>query len=301
METPKPKILIIDDSVENIRILMETLKSDYNIVPARNGETAIAKALSARPDLILLDIIMPEMDGYEVCQRLKADEQTQNIPVIFITAKTDVMDETKAFSIGAVDYITKPFIPIVVKARVKSQIDLKQKNDLLEHLVAVDGLTGLNNRRKFDEVYPLEWFRAKRNHSSLSLIMIDIDQFKEFNDCYGHAGGDDCLRLVAAELQHNVARAGDFLARYGGEEFVVLLSDTDHQGVKSVAANLKEKIKALKIPHCRSTVSDYVTISLGVATTKPSARTHTALSFLKAADKRLYKAKSGGRNQLCAD
>lgn len=301
METPKPKVLITDDSVENIRILMETLKSDYNIVPARNGETAIAKALSAKPDLILLDIIMPEMDGYEVCRRLKADEQTQNIPVIFITAKTDVMDETKAFSIGAVDYITKPFIPIVVKARVKSQIDLKQKNDLLEHLVAVDGLTGLNNRRKFDEVYPLEWFRAKRNHSSLSLIMIDIDQFKEFNDCYGHAGGDDCLRLVAAELQHNVSRAGDFLARYGGEEFVVLLSDTDHQGVKSVAANLKEKIEALKIPHCRSAVSDYVTISLGVATTKPSAKNHTALSFLKIADKRLYKAKSGGRNQLCTD
>lgn len=297
---PKPKILIVDDSAENIHILIETLKSDYNIIPARNGDTALDKARAAIPDLVLLDIIMPGMDGYEVCRRLKADDETKNIPVVFITSKSDAMDETKAFNLGAVDYITKPFVPIVVKVRVKNQIDLKQKSDLLEQLVALDGLTGLNNRRKFDEVYPMEWLRAKRNKSHLSLIMIDIDQFKQFNDSYGHAGGDVCLRQVSAELQRNITRAGDFLARYGGEEFVVILSDTDHDGAARVAENLRQCIAALEIPHNQSLVAEHVTISLGAASTRPSTDTHTPMTFLEAADQMLYKAKAGGRNRVFA-
>lgn len=299
METAKPRILVVDDSVENIHILIETLKSEYNITPARNGKIALDKVKIVKPDLILLDIIMPGIDGYEVCRRLKVDEQTQSIPVVFITSKSDAMDETKAFNLGAVDFITKPFVPIVVKVRVKNQIDLKLKSDLLEQMAALDGLTGLNNRRKFDEVYPLEWLRAKRSKSDLSLIMIDIDHFKQFNDCYGHAGGDVCLRQVASEFQLNIVRAGDSIARYGGEEFVVILTNTGHEGAKCMAEKLKQSIEALKIPHKRSSVSEYVTISLGAASTQPNAETYTPLAFLEAVDRMLYKAKASGRNRVC--
>lgn len=295
----KPRILIVDDSADNIHILIETLKADYTIIPAKNGEVALAKAQTMKPDLILLDIVMPELDGYEVCRRLKGDERTKNIPVVFITAKSDAIDETKAFNLGAVDYITKPFVPIVVKVRVKNQIELKKKSDLLEYLVAVDCLTGLHNRRKFDETFELEWHRAQRNKTSLSLVMIDIDHFKQFNDFYGHAGGDECLRRVAAELQRNIKRATDFLARYGGEEFVVILPDTDNQGAQDVALHLREKIEALQIPHENSATANPVTISLGVASIQPYPGEQDPLILQKAADQMLYKAKMQGRNRVC--
>lgn len=294
----KHRILIVDDAPENIKILGQVLKSDHTVSFATNGENALRIARSdIPPDLILLDIMMPGLDGYEVCRRLKADRKTRNIPVIFITAMSEVEDETRGLEIGAVDYITKPFSRAIVKARVKTHLELKRHRDMLENLSSLDGLTGIPNRRRFDEFFDSEWRLAIRESVSLSLIMLDIDYFKEFNDEYLHVAGDDCLRKVAKTLSHSVRRPTDFVARYGGEEFAAVLPRTDISGAKTVADTMRENIKSLSIPHVRSSVMPCVTISAGAATIIPS-RKSSSDALIKGADDALYKAKKGGRNQV---
>ncbi len=294
----KQTVLIVDDVPMNIKILGDALKADYSVRFATNGQKALDIITSdSPPDLVLLDIMMPGMNGYEVCQKLKADKQTQNIPVIFITAMSQEEDETKGLELGAVDYITKPFSLPIVKIRVKTHLELKRHRDMLEHLSMLDGLTGIPNRRRFDECFEMEWKRAEREASFLSLIMIDIDHFKHFNDYYGHQAGDDCLKMVAHTLANSVKRAADCVARYGGEEFACILPGTDVQGAVQVGEAMRKNIEELKIAHASSQVAEHVTISLGSASIIPS-RKKSQFSLLEAADRNLYKAKETGRNRL---
>jgi diguanylate cyclase (GGDEF)-like protein len=294
----KQLILLVDDVPKNLQILGNTLKSDdLTVAFATNGKKALEYVQKKQPDLILLDIMMPDMDGYEVCKRLKEDAQTMHIPIIFITAMSDADDEYRGFELGGADYITKPFNPRLVRARVESQLRLKRKTDLLEKLSSIDGLTEIPNRRQFDETLSNEWARARRAQSNISLILIDIDFFKQYNDHYGHAAGDKCLQKVAKTLKHSLKRPADFVARYGGEEFVVILSEIDHQSALMMANKLNESIFQLELPHGASQVSEYLTISLGIATTIPQDdQRHESL--LETADKYLYEAKSSGRNQV---
>ena len=291
----RPRILIVDDERINITLLNALLKTDYKIMVATNGEQAIKAAMTSKPELILLDILMPGIDGYAVCRRLKEMPETQSIPIIFITAMGDVENETMGFSLGAVDYIAKPFNSAVVKARVGVHVKLKRRNDLLENLASMDALTEIPNRRAFNETCAREWARGQREQMSISFAMIDVDAFKAFNDNYGHGAGDDCLARVARAINSCVQRPGDFLARYGGEEFAAILLDTDMQGAESIAANLHAAVASLQIPHAYSAAAPLVTVSVGIATTIPAAGMH-ANQLSEAADKMLYLAKSGGRN-----
>lgn len=297
----KNTLLIVDDTPENIRVLMEALKDEYRILAATSGEKALRMAVSEEspPDLILLDILMPGIDGYEVCRLLKNDDRTRNIPVIFVTAISEVMDETRGFRLGAVDYITKPFHPPIVKARVRAHVQLKLKTDMLEQLASLDGLTNIPNRRKFDEMIENEWKRAQRYDMPLSVILIDVDQFKQYNDNYGHAAGDECLKEIARALKRCLKRPYDFIARYGGEEFVVILADTDTEGTRQVGTCMKETVEELAIPHGFSPVADHITISLGGATAYPQRQCESPLQVVEIADQMMYEAKSKGRNCMC--
>ncbi len=297
MHGPRQTILIIDDTPVNIRILSELLVDDYEILFSTSGTDGLQRAHIERPDLILLDIMMPGMDGYEVCRRLKADPALETIPVIFVTALGQEADEAKGLQIGAIDYITKPISPPIVKARVKNHLKLKRYQDMLADLAMLDGLTGIPNRRSLDEALQLEWHRSKRNGSPLSLLMIDIDFFKRYNDTYGHLAGDDCLRAVAKAMAEVMQRGGDMIARYGGEEFACVLADTDAAGAQAVADRIIRAVTALAIPHEASSVAPHVTVSIGFCTIQPGMQ-HTGDQLLACADRNLYRAKQAGRNRV---
>jgi diguanylate cyclase (GGDEF)-like protein len=224
---------------------------------------------------------------------LKSEKRTKHVPVIFITARSENEDEMKGLEVGAVDYIRKPFNQAVVKARVKAHLELKMHRDKLE----LDGLTGIPNRRRFDEYIETEWRMASRENSNISLIMIDIDYFKNFNDGYGHLSGDECLKKVAATLAKSVNRPMDFVARYGGEEFACILPGTDLNGAIYIAETMKKNIERLTITHDYSLIGNYLTISLGVATIVPSM--HFSYNVLiEGADEALFMAKKSGRNRI---
>lgn len=289
-------ILIVDDEPQNLHLLGELLRDKYEVLIATRGLEAIKRAHSdTPPDLILLDIMMPEMDGYQVCRELQADPVTSNIPIIFITAKDDVLDETEGLAVGAIDYITKPFSPAIVQARVRIHLKLKAQADMLARLSMQDGLTGLFNRRKFDHYLEDEWRRATRTGDFFSIVMIDVDHFKQYNDNYGHGAGDECLREVAAALSSVVHRSSDIVARYGGEEFAALLPGTDSDNSMYIGERFRQQIEALKIEHQYSSVSEYITVSVGVATCIPKEQIKSR-SLLEAADSMLYNAKNNGRN-----
>ncbi len=298
MDDERQKILIVDDERFNINVLVELLKPEHKTTVAKNGRQALERVLMGTPpDLILLDVMMPGMDGYEVIQKLKDNEKTKNIPVIFITALSQTSDEAKGFDLGAVDYITKPFQPTIVKARVNTHLRLKRKSDLLESLVALDGLTEIPNRRRFDETLDLEWKRAIRNNNLLSLVLMDIDHFKLYNDNYGHAAGDVCLKKVARSIEKVPQRPADLVARYGGEEFVAVLPETDGEGATQIAEQMREAVFSLGVTHEFSSASDVVTISLGVATIYPVVEIDQKY-LIEQADKGLYDAKEEGRNRF---
>lgn len=284
-------VLVIDDDQTNIKVIIEILKPvGLTVISARNGEMGIKRALFVLPDLILLDVMMPGLDGFETCRLLKSEPATQGIPVIFITALNDEENKVKGFDVGGVDYITKPFGQREVLARVKTHISLKRKQDLLERLAEIHGLTEIPNRRQFDRILEKEWRRSQRSQTPLTLIMIDIDYFKNFNDSYGHTSGDDCLRVVAQTLASSVQRAADFVARYGGEEFAVILPETTLDSATAIAEQLRENVASLQLPYVSSQVSDYVTLSLNDET--------SANNFIEMADRALYRAKRKGRNQV---
>ncbi|MBK1619344.1 diguanylate cyclase response regulator [Lamprobacter modestohalophilus] len=292
-------ILIVDDQPANIHALAKLLKDDYRIITATNATKTLELAQrDPRPDLILLDILMPDQDGYAICRELKADEATHAIPVIFVTALDQAQDEAKGLQLGAADYISKPFNPAIVRARVNNQVSLKLKTDLLEKIALQDGLTEIPNRRYFDRKLTQEWNRQSRHQYPLSLLMIDIDHFKLYNDHYGHGAGDECLRRVAQALAKVPARAADLVARYGGEEFVVLLPETDANGACEVGEQMRAAIHALALPHAYSPVADHITLSIGASMHQPQQPVTSAEALKQAADRALYQAKEQGRDRL---
>ncbi|MBF0181537.1 MAG: diguanylate cyclase [Magnetococcales bacterium] len=304
METTEtqPRILIVDDEATNIHVLTSFLRPFYRIVTAKSGAQALQRMEAhALPDLILLDVNMPEMSGYEVCQQLKGNVDTRAIPVIFITSYTREEDESRGFEVGAVDYIGKPYHPSIVLARVKTHIELKMTRDMLERLAILDGLTTIPNRRRFDQFLDYEWGRSLRYSHSFALLLMDIDHFKLFNDHYGHAHGDDCLKQVAQAIAKAMPRSVDLAARYGGEEFACILPETTNAGGRIAAERILEAIRALQIPHVKSTVSEHVTMSIGVASIIPRTE-QRSLDLITMADGALYQAKNNGRNQaVCYD
>lgn len=293
----KPRILIVDDAPENLRAIASFLSKEYALTVVTNGEDALRAAESSRPDLILLDIVMPDMDGYEVCRRLKAHDQTADIPVIFITSKGDAQDEFAGLEMGAIDYITKPFHTAIVKMRVRNHLELKLIRDTLRGLSSLDGLTGIPNRRNFDAFLEKSWQGGLRSGGVVSLILMDIDCFKPYNDHYGHAAGDECLKRIAAAIASAVQRPSDLVARYGGEEFVCVLPATDFEGMKHTGEKVCAAVSDLRIPHVRSVVTDHVTLSLGGVTMLPTPGS-AAGALVEAADINLYRAKEEGRNRL---
>jgi len=414
-EENKYSILIIDDDPNNIAAFTDILKDDYNLFAVTLSKNALEVAEAEIPDLILLDILMPDLDGYDVLAALKNSEVTRNIPVVFVTGLDGYDAEEKGLELGAADYISKPFHPAIIKLRLKNQIKLSER-DLMErhywiienspsiivsinpdggiddinpaasestgysrndffnkglgaifseeniadiknkHIPAVmsgekiqfetgiylkdgkfgvfivsifktgkasitfvlrdvtkmrrleienrklyiDGLTDIYNRRYFNEAIERKMMTLSRAGSTMTLMMIDIDFFKKYNDTYGHSLGDDCLRIIAGTLSRNLPRADDFIARYGGEEFVIVLPSTDEDGAHLVAERMLSSIRGCVIPHDTSEAANYVTVSIGVATGMVK-HTHIAGDFVDRADKMLYKSKHNGRNQynLC--
>ncbi|MDI3355049.1 diguanylate cyclase [Pseudomonas sp. UYIF39] len=295
----RPKLLIVDDQPTNIRVLHELFRQDCDVFMATSGEQAISVCQTQLPDLILLDVVMEGMDGHEVCRRLKADPATQGIPIIFITAQQQESDEVLGLELGAVDFITKPINTTIVRARVRTHLTLKLQSDLLRSMALMDGLTGVANRRKFNEDILAAWRLCFREQKPLSLILVDVDYFKRYNDRYGHQAGDDCLKSVAQTLSETVRRPYDLVARYGGEEFACVLPNTVLSGAVEIAERMQERVRTLGIEHSASDVDRVVTISLGVATLTPT-RDLEFQALIEAADKQLYEAKNAGRARVCS-
>ena len=293
-----PSVLIVDDQPINIQALYRIFAPDHRVLMATSGEKALTLCRDDPPDLILLDVVMPTMGGHEVCTRLKADATTRNIPVIFVTSHTDAAEETRGLELGAVDFIAKPVNPAVVRARVKTHLTLKAQSDLLRQLVFIDGLTGVANRRCFDERLGTEWRRASRNAVPLALLMLDVDHFKRYNDRYGHQVGDECLRRVAFAIQASLHRPADMVARYGGEEFACILPETDFEGALTLATGMEQSVRGLQIEHADSDAAKVVTVSLGFAMCRPQPEGDPA-QLLALADAQLYRAKHGGRGRAC--
>ncbi len=294
----KPKLLVVDDQPINIQIMHQVFDSEYQLFMATNGAQALALCQSNPPDLVLLDIVMPGMDGFEVCTQLKAQESTRNIPVIFVTAHTDPAQETHGLSLGAVDFISKPITPAVVQARVRTHLTLKFQSDLLRKMAFLDGLTGVFNRRFFDQQLATEWARASRAGTPLSIILLDVDHFKAYNDHYGHLAGDDCLRQIATTLKSCLRRPGDLVARFGGEEFACILPETAFDDAMALAGELERRVRALQVPHAASSAGPVVTVSLGVGV-RTLVSSADALALVRFTDTQLYAAKDRGRAQVC--
>ncbi len=321
----KEYILVVDDTQPNLHLLITMLtRKGYEISGVDNGADALLDIQQKIPDLVLLDINMPQMNGFEICQQLKSSDRTRDIPIIFISARDEVLDKIQAFAVGGVDYITKPFQVAEVLARIDNQLVLRrlqkqlqaqnellkqeinsriiaetllqEANEKLERLVNLDGLTELANRRCFDEYLEQEWQRLAREQLPLSLIMCDIDFFKNYNDTYGHVTGDDCLRKVSRVIKESVHRPADLAARYGGEEFVLVLPNTGIEGATQITEFIREGLLNLQIRHEDSAASEFVTLSMGVTCLVPMVDSPPSV-LLTAADYALYRAKELGRNQ----
>uniref|UniRef100_B8HNV1 Response regulator receiver modulated diguanylate cyclase n=1 Tax=Cyanothece sp. (strain PCC 7425 / ATCC 29141) TaxID=395961 RepID=B8HNV1_CYAP4 len=318
-------VLIVDDSPASLGILSDLLETaGFEVWVARSGISAIEKLNHALPDLILLDVMMPGLDGFETCRRIKANEQLQDLPIIFMSSLSDTVDKVKGLQLGGVDYITKPFQQEEVLARIRvhlklkkltraleeknlklqqeiqervaAQTALKQANEELKKLVAIDGLTGISNRRRFDQYFQQEWSRLAREELSLGLILADLDYFKPYNDSHGHLMGDDCLRTIAQTIGRVLKRPGDLVSRYGGEEFAIVLPNTSADGTFKVAEAIRQQVQSLNLPHNQSP-HGIVTLSLGVAALTPIVG-FSPDYLIAIADRALYLAKARGRNQV---
>lgn len=322
-------VLIVDDKPENLFTMKELLEDenlDIDIVTAESGFEALDKTLSVNFSLILLDVQMPGMNGYETAELLRGSKKTKFIPIIFVTANSREDNNIfKGYESGAVDYLFKPLNPIILLSKIKVFLDLglqkerleektkeldikvkeletlkhelEQKNIILEQLTMEDSLTSLGNRRCFDITLLAEWQRGLRFSQPLSVVMIDIDHFKPYNDTYGHQEGDICLKRVASALKSTLKRQCDIVSRYGGEEFIAVLPDTTIEGATHVAERMLQAVDLLGISHSSSLTVDHVTVSLGVATVIPTTGSIPE-HLVKAVDNALYEAKESGRNRL---
>jgi diguanylate cyclase (GGDEF)-like protein len=297
MEEQMSSILIVDDEPSNLKLLNQILGADYDIMIARSGEEAIETAKGEHPDLILLDIIMEGMSGLDVLRILKDTPETQDTPVIFITGLSGEDDEERGLLLGAVDYIMKPFRNAIVRARVQNQMKILSQRREIERLSLIDPLTNIPNRRNFNQQLTLEWARAAREKTPLSLLMIDVDKFKTYNDTYGHPQGDKLLTALGEILSKIPKRSGDIAARLGGEEFAVLLPNTPAEGAISVAEQLRIKVEAARVPLSDGQDTS-TTVSIGAASFVPSGEV-TPEMLMQRADESLYTAKESGRNRVC--
>lgn len=295
MNTPAPRqrVLIVDDEPANVHSLAEALGACYDLRFATDGARALELSASIAFDLILLDVVMPGMDGFAVLRALKAEPATAPVPVIFVTSMGEVADEEQGFAAGAVDYITKPVSAPLVRARVRTHIELKRQRDLLERRALIDELTGIANRRRFDEALDRHWNHALRAQLPLLLVLIDVDHFKQFNDHYGHGAGDDCLKRIAGVLDREFSGESRLAARIGGEEFALLLPGGLAQ---SELSRLLRAVHELKIPHACSGASAWVSVSAGAIEVVPT-QSMSPRELLDAADQLLYRAKREGRNR----
>ena len=297
MDTNKNSVLVVDDEKANIITLTHMLSPEYTIYAAKNGQDGIHLAKKYQPDVILLDIRMPEIDGYEVFSALKDSEKTRDIPIIFITALSKDGDEEKGLALGAADYITKPFSTTVVKLRLGNQIKMIEQLRTIERLSMLDHLTGIPNRRSFDVRLREEWGRSFREMTPISILMLDVDRFKNYNDIYGHQQGDVALLALAKTFAVILKRPGDFVARWGGEEFAVTLPNTDSTGALDVAEQIRKFVEEMEIP-CVNRHAAKITVSIGANTCTHKER--GALDeFISEADTALYAAKNKGRNMVC--
>jgi diguanylate cyclase (GGDEF)-like protein len=278
------------------------------IVSAQNGEKGVQLAVAQPPDLILLDVEMQGMDGFEVCAAIRANIMLRDVPLIFVTAHAGAEFEARGLDAGAVDFIAKPFNPPIIRRRVRTHLTLKSQSDELRRLASVDGLTHLANRRAFDTTLDQEWRRSMRTGQVLSLALIDVDHFKKYNDHYGHIAGDECLRTVADAIRTAAKRSGDLVARYGGEEFALVLPGAGQEVASSLGARVLASVVARQMPHAASLVAPFVTISMGMATiTFENIDLADILGgvvqkqmelAVGVADTALYQSKSTGRNRM---
>ncbi len=304
------KILVVDDIPVNIQLLQTHLSSaGYETVVANNGEEALKQFREHKPDLILLDIMMPKLDGFETCRILKQNKNSRFVPVIMVTALNEIEDKIKGIEAGADDFITKPFNKLELLARVKSLLRIKtlhdelqekvkqleQAQERLRELAVTDGLTKLHNYRYFREYLDRELLRAERHDTKVSVLMLDIDYFKHYNDTQGHLAGDEVLRSIAGLMRENI-RSIDFAARYGGEEFVIVLSQTDAESARVVAEKIRLLVEEYPFTHEESQPNGKITISMGIASFPDDGK--KAEKVVNTADQRLYQAKAAGRNQI---
>lgn len=306
-------LLLVDDDPSAILVMSRILGAYADQRFATSGDVALRLARECPPDLILLDSEMPGLGGFDLCRMLKVDPQLANVPVIFVTSHKEAAYELEGFALGAADFITKPVEAPLVQARVKAQLDAKRMTDALRGFSATDALTGVANRRKFDEALQIEWLRSWRGSGPLALMLIDVDHFKAYNDALGHQAGDDCLKSVASLLSGCGLRPGDVLARYGGEEFALLLPNTTPAKADVIARNILAAVADLAIPHPSSPTAAHLTVSIGLACyddvmlgwsdpieddgAKNATPSLTAVDLVFSADKALYQAKHGGRAQ----
>jgi diguanylate cyclase (GGDEF)-like protein len=311
-KTVKLKVLVVEDSKVTMKVLCKYLEHiDVQTLTAETGQAAIEMYRSERPDIILLDALLPDFDGFAVAQQIRAMEQKDEwTAIIFLTSMKNDEDLAHGIEAGGDDYLMKPVSEVVVHAKVRAMRrlvemqralvevtrQLNRANSELQKLAMIDALTGISNRRMYDQLAIREWRRCERMKKPLALVMVDVDHFKLFNDKYGHQAGDECLKLVASQVSRTALRASDLAARYGGEEFVLVLGETDAEGAFWIANRLRTLVSELNIPHY-ATVSKHVTVSCGVAAVLPG-QNNSIEELLKAADHALYQAKSAGRDQI---
>lgn len=310
-----PRILIIDDDrVMRMQLRFFLEKEHYQVVEATQGEEGLASFQGKRPDLVLMDAKMPVMDGFECCVRLRQLSGEVPTPVLMITGLDNRESVDRAFQVGASDYVTKPIHWAVLRQRVRRLIEqshlyqqlvltnhkLEEANQQLHRLASLDGLTQVANRRHFDESFQREWQRSMREATPLSLLMCDVDFFKNFNDLYGHLAGDSCLKRIAETISQTLKRPTDLIARYGGEEFVVLLPNTSLPGAHRLAETIRVRVRELIIPHSGSSDYGQITISIGVASGIP-LQDSSCHQLIRTADLALYQAKSLGRDRVVSE
>ena len=290
------KILIVDDSLMQASQLKSILESDYEITLAQTAEDGLGYVCSGDYSLVLLDVVMPGMDGFMLLKKMQEGIITQHIPVILITSLGDIQHEELGLTLGAVDYIAKPFHPLIVKARVNTHVKLYRCWKQINDLTVTDQLTGVANRRRHDLYSAARWKDAARFQLPFSICMFDIDHFKAYNDTFGHPAGDEVIASIAKTAASFLRRSTDFFARYGGEEFVAFLVGDPALKAFTHVRRIRQAVQDLHIPHDPS-ISPWVTISIGGVTTIPRADTSYE-SFLSIADTMLYSAKKSGRNRV---